>query len=184
VTIVRHKDACGVPLGKDSAHLPPELFPQHFVECAEWLVKEHHIRTSCQCPCERDSLLFTSRQLVGIPASEMLKLHETEHLVDPLRTFRRRKVAQSKGNVLLDAQMTKESVVLKDETDTATLGRNVRDVSTTEEYGTCVERLEASNRAQQSGLSASAWPDQRDQLAWGNFEVDAVQHLSLTETSP
>jgi hypothetical protein len=68
--------------------------------------------------------------------------------------------------------------VLEDESDPTLFGgrrsRRIRDDLAEESHRTGVGFLEAGDEAQQRRLPASRWAEQREELAWCDRQVDAV----------
>src|SRR5688572_28661165 len=74
--------------------------------------------------------------------------------------------------------MRKQSVVLKHEADVAAIRRFVRDVGVAEEDSAGGRFFETGNHAERRRLSASGWPQKREEFAVLDFEIDRVDDLA------
>src|SRR5690606_17943189 len=111
-----------------------ELHPDFGVERAEGFVKEEHARLHSECTGKGDPLPLSAGELARVPVREGLELDQREQATDavtdlPLRwPHPRRPHPKAKGDVLEDAHVPEERVVLKDEPDPALAHRPARHV--------------------------------------------------------
>src|SRR5690606_33488054 len=93
------------------------------VEGAEWLVEQQDARLDRQRPGQRYALPLAARELRRIAIAEPLELHQLQELADALRNGRLRRTqaarthAQAKRDVLENAHVTKQGIVLKHKAD-------------------------------------------------------------------
>ena len=131
-----------------------------WIECAERLVQQQHARPPRQRPSERDALPLAARQ----PARLLLReVRDPEPVEQPVgRTAAER-------DVLLDAQVREERVVLEHEPDGALLGADVDAVAEPDVVAaanaSARRRHEARDRTQHRRLPRARRPDERDRLA-------------------
>src|SRR3546814_6553020 len=71
--------------------------------------------------------------------------------------------------------------MLEDETDASFTDRLTGDVFVTEEDSPGVGKFEAGDAAQQRGLAGAGRPEQRDQLARCDVEINAAERSEATE---
>jgi hypothetical protein len=67
-----------------------------------------------------------------------------------------------------------QRVVLEDHRDVAVLRGHIGDVAVADEDAALVDLFEAREHAQRGGLAAAGGPDQDEELAVGDLEVDLV----------
>ena len=82
-------------------------------------------------------------------------------------------VAQAEGHVLEHRHVGVERVVLEDHRDVAVLGLELVDQALADPDLAAGDLLEAGDHAQGRALAAARGPDQHDELAIGDREVDA-----------
>jgi hypothetical protein len=77
-----------------------------------------------------------------------------------------------------------ERIVLEHHRDVAVLwGQIVDDLAAYPDLAVA-DALEASQYAQQGGFPATRRPDEHDELAIGDIDIDALEHLDIGETLP
>ena len=130
------------------------------VERGERLVEEKHVGIASERPRERDALPLAARELVRQRVLEVRDPEPLEVLVDPF--------ASRVGDVLADAQVREERVLLEDEADPALL-RRAEHASPDVEPDVVSERdapgrwtNEPRDRTQHRRLARARRPDQGD----------------------
>jgi len=63
---------------------------------------------------QRDPLLLTAGQFVGISTIEPFEADQSKHLLHPVFTLTTRQLSKAEGNIVLDAEVGKERILLKD----------------------------------------------------------------------
>ena len=124
--------------------------------------------TRCCCPpdswCGRRLAYSVSRTSSSAPATRLARVLLVEVLAPP----------QAVGDVLLDVEVREERVALEDRVDRALVRRRLRDVDPVDEDLAVGRLLEPGQHAQRRGLAAARGPEQREELARLDLEVDAV----------
>ena len=72
-------------------------------------------------------------------------------------------------------------VVLEDGVDVAVVGRQLADVVALQQDRSAGRRLEAGDHPQDGRLAASRWPEQREELALVDLQVDVVDGHHFAE---
>ncbi len=92
------------------------LSSQFGIEGAEGLVEEQNLGFADDRPGQGDTLALTAGHLGGLPIDEGFQGCHLDHAFDPFLDFRSRHPlhAKTKGDILVDRQVGKEGVVLKD----------------------------------------------------------------------
>jgi hypothetical protein len=126
---------------------------------------------------------LAARQLVG-PAGRLAgQPDQLDHLGDPLASRGRGDLAhaQPELDVLRDAAMGEQRVVLEHHPDVARLRRQVVDLLPPERHRAGVRRFEARDDAQDRRLARPGRAEQREPLARPDRQVDAVDrpHLAV-----
>ena len=126
--------------------------------------------------CERDALLLAARELVREAVRVLRQADEAEQLRNALAALA---AADAEADVLLDAQVREERVLLEDHPDPA---RVRRDEDARPEDGAVLDRdlagvgaLEARDESEQRRLAAAARAEQGDELAALDAEL-ALEH--------
>jgi hypothetical protein len=86
---------------------------------------------------------------------------------------------EREAHVLGDAQLRIQRVVLEDHGDVAVARAHVGDVAVADADRAGIERLEAGEHAQRRRLARARRPDEHEQLAVADVEVEAVDRGDL-----
>ena len=89
--------------------------------------------------------------------------------------------AQPEGDVFEHRHVAKQRVVLKYETDLALANADVAGVLAVEQHLAGVRRFQPRDYPQQRGLARARQPQQRDQLAGFDMQVDSVNRDEIAE---
>ncbi len=133
-------------------HLAPHWIPQGVIERREWLIQQHEAWISGQRTTESDALPLPARQLCRKPSRHPFQMYPSQDRSDAIVIMRCGSV-HPEPNVLLDGEMGKEAVVLRDVRETSPLGRPI-DTGCRVEPDLLAEPDEAFLRAIQSGKAA------------------------------
>ena len=108
----------------------PQFLPHLGVERAERLVEQQHARLSRQRPGQGHALPLAAGKLRRPAFLEALQPHQPQQFADALADLRLLPAAhpQAEGDVLEDAHVPEQGVVLEHEADVALAGRAVRHV--------------------------------------------------------
>ena len=124
------------------------------VEGAERFIKEEDAGTIDERASERDALPLATGELCWTARVVPLKAHHAQRILDAHRAFRRWNVAHLKpvGNILRNAHVREEGVILEDGVDVAIKWRKVGDVVAVKEDSTRGWSLKARDHAQRGCL--------------------------------
>ncbi len=167
---------------------PAAQFPADVgVEGAEGLVEQQNPRFDGERAGQRPALALAAGQLRGHPVAEALELHQGQQRGHALADGRpRRPVAaaadtQTEGDVLEDAHVAEEGVVLEDEADPPRARLLPRHVLAADPDAARVGPGQSRQQAQQGRLPAAGGTQPRQQLAGRDIEADLVQDLEGAE---
>ena len=157
----------------DPEQLAVQPFPGHLVERAERLVHQQEGRGERQGPGDRHPLLHPARKLPRVVALEPTELHQDQHLVHPVGSPLPvpAEHLEGKGDVAGHGPPVVEDGVLEHDAvvpvQPGLMGRFA--VHQNLSLG---RRDEVADDAKEGGLAASRGPDQRDELARMDVEID------------
>ena len=126
---------------------------------------------------ERHALALAAGELRGAATLVAAQAHQLERLGGPparaprLSTFA---IRSPYCDVLANAHVGKERVVLEHGVHVALVGRQVGDVAPRQLYPSFVRPLEARDHAQAGGLPRAGRAKQREELVFGDIQVDPV----------
>src|SRR5262249_35930860 len=111
------------------------------------------------------------------------ELDEVQGLRDPLAHFLVRETPQAKaeGDVLEDAIVREEGVVLEDGVDVSPVGRKARDVPPPQADAPGIWLVEARDQPQSGGLPAAGGAEQGQELGAPDRQADAPEDLGSPE---
>src|SRR5271170_3099052 len=92
-----------------------------------------------------------------------------------------RQHAQAEGDVLEHRHVPEQRVMLKDETDLALADADGAGVLAMEQHLAGVRCLQPRDYSQQRGLARARQPQQRDQLAGFDMQVDIINRYEVAE---
>ncbi|MEA2389806.1 MAG: putative spermidine/putrescine transport system ATP-binding protein, partial [Thermoleophilaceae bacterium] len=133
-------------------------------ERAERLVEEEYGRTIHEGAGERDPLALATGELVWAPGTELVEANARERLGDASGAFRLRDSshAQAVADVLRDAHVREQRVVLEDRVHVAVERRELRHVAAVQRDGARRRELEAGDHAQHCRLARPGRPEHRE----------------------
>jgi len=155
------------------------------VKRAERLIAQQHRRPHHQRPRQRHTLLLAARELRRPPRLVAGERHLLERARNRVGNVSARKPAhaQPEGDVPGHGAMREQRVGLEDHAEVAAVHRHVGHVSGADVNAALVRRLEAGDHAQRRGLAAAGRPEQREELAGRDRQMDAVNRaLEPVET--
>ena len=137
---------------------------------------------------ERDALPLAARELDRLAVAVAAEAHHVEHLVHlaAARVARDALHLEAVADVLADRHVREERVVLEDGVDVARVRRLPGDVLAAERDPARVGLLEAGDHAQRRRLAGARRAEQREELARGDCQVDAVDgnDIAVCLTTP
>src|SRR5690606_10257213 len=178
VLVVGDEDEGEFQLLVQALDLLLEALPELAVERAERLVEQQYGGREDHGPGQGDPLLLAARQLVGAAAAHAREVDQPQRLLHPPGDLRLRHLplAQREGDVLRDRHVREERVVLEDHAEVAAVRRQRRDVAPAQPDGSRGDVGEARDHVERGGLARAARPEQGEELAGGDVDVDVVHH--------
>ena len=154
----------------------PQFLADLGVERAERLVEQEHFRPVRERAGDGDALLLAAGKLGRQALVHALERDELQQLCAPRHALGTAHApdAQRELDVVRDAHVAEERVVLEYEADAAVAGRNAGDVAPVQRYAPVVDLDEPGDGAQQRALAAAARAEQNEELALLDLERDVV----------
>ena len=153
------------------------------VERSERLVEQEHLRAHHERAGERDALLLAARELPRPSRSDVAEVHELEHLLRPRTPIPARDppLLQAVRDVVEHREVREERVRLEDRVDGPPVGRQARDVAAVDQHDAGVRPLEAGDQPEGRRLAAAGRPEQRQELAFDDGQVERVDGGDVAE---
>ena len=171
-------------LAQDALHLSPHLLPHGGVQVAEGLVEQDDHRPGRDGPGQRDPLLLSAGQLMGVASFQTAEPGYRHHLGGPAVSLARGQPVQSEGDVSSHALVGEEGVLLEDHADVPPVGGHVQatagDRLALQAHLSIVGDLEARDQPQHGGLAAAAGPQDGDDLSRPQGEADPIHGLHVS----
>ena len=157
----------------DGAHLNAQLG----VEVRERLVHQQNARLDDKGAGQRNALLLTAGELVGLALGEVSDLHQLQRLLNAgtdlgLGDFTG---LQTVGDVLFHGQMGENGVVLKDHADVTLVSGDRVDQPVSEIEFTALNGVEACDHAQKRSFTAAGRAQQREEFALFDVQRHALE---------
>ena len=157
------------------AHLGAQLG----VKVRQRLVEQEYLRIAYDTSTERHALLLTARQLLGLALQQVVQTKHARRTIDRRLDlgFRGFPVAQAEREIVVDAHVLVERVVLEHHGDIAVARGQVVNDPLADAYIAARDVLEARNHAQGRRLAAARRADQGHELLVGNLEIDVLHGM-------
>jgi hypothetical protein len=128
--------------------------------------------------------LLSARELPRLAVLEAGQADQLEHRARPARALGLPEAAllEAVGDVVAHAQVREERVGLEHRVDVALVGGQPGDVVPADPHLAFVGPLEARDQAQRRRLPAPRRPEEREELARPDLEVDAVDGRDVAES--
>ncbi len=185
--VVRDEDRRDAEPLMQAAHPAPHILAHERIERAEGLVEQEKPRLDRQRPGQCDALALAARDLLRVALLELRDLHERQKLAHAPRDLRGGRPfapdAQAEGDVLEDAHVLEQRVVLEHDADAPLARRQRRDVVAADQHGARIRPLEPGEHAEQRGLARAGGAEQREELAARDIERDVVERLHRPEAA-
>jgi hypothetical protein len=167
--------------GLDGLELDLHLLAQLAVQGPEGLVQQQHPGAVDQGPGQGHALALAARELGGPAVAEVVQADLGQSGRDPIGALGLRHLAdpQAVADVLGHAHVREQGVVLEDGVDVALEGRPGGDLHPAQVDGALAGQLEAGDHAQGGGLARPRGPEEGEQLALADVEVDPVNGRDL-----
>ena len=184
LAIVGHEDDGDAERSQDRSDLVPQLAPQVRIDIRPGLVEQDRLRSGRERPGERDTLLLTTGELMGVAVAEPTEVDEREQHRDPRRTIL---AGEPEGDVLGHGEVGEERVVLEHHPDSPSLGGDPAALSRDRLAGDRdpprIGCLEPGDQAEQGRLAAAGRAEERDDLAAIDAERRRRDSLHVPEAS-
>ncbi|ABA50513.1 hypothetical protein BURPS1710b_1039 [Burkholderia pseudomallei 1710b] len=177
--IVRHVDHRRLQLVVQPRELEPHLHAQRRIEVRQRLVEQEHLRLARDRAADRDALPLPARQLPGLPVEQVIDMQDPRRLLDrvvDLLLLRAREL-QAERHVVVERHVRIERVRLEHHRDAALRARHVVDLRAVDQQLAARNLLEPRDHPHQRGFAAAARPDEHDELAVDDVEIDVAQHF-------
>ena len=152
------------------------------VERGERLVQEHDLGFDRECPGEGYALLLAAGELVGVAPLQAGEPDHLEQVADSLPSCR---AGKPESDVRLHREVGEQAALLRDVTDPALLGMDVRALAVDDlpgdPDGAAVGSLEAGEQAQQRRLAAAGRSQDRRERPRRHLQVEAGEHRVRSE---
>jgi hypothetical protein len=150
--------------------------PGHGIELAERLVQEHGLGLVDQGLAKGGALLHAAGELGRQPVLEVLQMDLAQELLDPVLVSLNREPAQLELDldIVAHASPGKEGVVLGHDAD---IGLLALDLAAVDQDGTAALLQESGHHQHQGRLTATTWPEQRDELAGADLEIGRAESM-------
>jgi hypothetical protein len=181
--VVGHEHRGGRQLGMQPLDLDAHLGAQLGVEVAERLVEQEDQRIAHDAAAKRHALLLAAGKLSGAALQQVVQPQDLGSAVDRGLDLAlgHLLVAQAESEIVVDAHVLIERVILKHHGDIAVARRQMVDHAIADADLTARDVLEAGDHAQGRRLAAARRADQRHELLVGDREVD-VPHGVMERT--
>ena len=174
--VVRHEDRGDPHRALDGAQLVAHALAELPVQRGQRLVEQQDARLVHERASQGHPLLHAARQLGRALAAGAIQPHELERVTDTALDLRRRQapLAQAERHVLAHGEMRKQRVGLEDHAEAAQVRRPVRDVGAVDQDPAGRRRHEARDEIERGRLAAAGRPEQRQELALVDREVERI----------
>jgi hypothetical protein len=179
--VVRHVDEGHAELAMQFLQLDLHVFAQLLVERAERLVHQHQLRLEHQGARQRHALLLAAGKLARQPVVHAAQLHHLERALHAALLLVLRHLAHRErvGHVLAHAEMREQGVVLEHHAEVPLVRRRAVDLLAVEQDVAGGRRLEAGQHHQRGGLARARRPEQAQELAPVDVQVELAHHQVL-----
>ena len=181
--VVRDHDRRHAELALQAADLLAQVHAHDRVQRRQRLVQQQQPGRGGQRARQRDALLLPARQLrrvLGLAAGQADQLQQLGHALAHLGA-RHAPIDQPVGDVVGHRQVGEQRIGLEDDAVVALRRRQHRDVAPGHPDAAGAVRLEPGDDAQQRGLAAARRPEEADELALGDLQIDVAQRGEAAE---
>ena len=156
--------------------LDPHLRAQFCVEVGQRLVEQKYLRVAHDAAAQRNALLLAAGQLFRLSLHQIVQPEHAGRAIDRdldlgLGCFL---VAEAKGEIVVDAHVLVERVVLEHHRDVAVAWRQMVDETVADPDVAAGDVFQACDHAQRRRLAAAGRADQRHELLVGDLEIDVL----------
>ena len=183
VLVVGHVDRGTAKQIVDAADLGPHLQPQLGVEIGQRFVHQHQRRLHHDGACDGHALLLPTADL----ARQLLRLGAEAHQLDRLLNLGvdlglgTALHTKPEADVAADVHVREQRVVLEHHAETAILRRQQVDPLLVQPHAASGQRQQSREAVQRGRLAAAGRPEQGDELAPPDRQVDTLQRVEQPE---
>ena len=184
--VVGDIDAGDVQLFLNTADLGAHLLAQLCIQVGERLVHQQDLGLHDQGARQRDALLLSAGELARGSITVARQVDQVQHPVDAFGNCALTQPlhVESIGDVLVNREMRKECIALKDHGHVALVRRQRIDLTSIQKDLARGGKLEPGQHAQRGRLPTARRTQQRDQLSFLDLEVHIVNRSDLTDIAP
>src|SRR3954453_13853599 len=183
VLVMSDEDKRDAELALQSFELDLHLLAQLSVECTERLIQKQHAWALHQRAGECNALSLTSGELSGSAVAVPLETNGAQRLVDARRSvgLAHAADAQPVADVVRDAHVREQRVVLEHRVDLARDRRVVGHIATGHPYPPAGRSLEAGDHPKTRGLAGTRRAQEGEELTGVDVEAYAVNGPHIAE---
>jgi hypothetical protein len=150
--------------------------PKLRVQVGQWLVHEEHLRFADDRASHRDALALSAGERLGFAVEERFQVQQLRRVLHPATniSFGHTCDLQREAHVVGHAHVRVERVVLEHHRDVPVARREVGHLPRADADGSHVDVFEPGQHPQAGGLAAAGRPDEDQELAVGDLEVQLV----------
>ena len=176
VLVVRDEDGGDAELLLDPADRAAQLLADLGVQRAEGLVEQQHFGPVGERARDRDALLLAAGELGRQALVHALERDQLQELLAPGQAVGPLHApdAQRELDVVRDAHVAEQRVVLEHEADAAVARHDAGDVAPVQGHPAVVDLDQARDRAQERALAAARRAEQHEELALLDLDRDVV----------
>jgi hypothetical protein len=176
VLVVGDEDGGDAELLLDAADRAPQFLADLGVERAEGLVEQQHLGPVGERARDCDALLLAARELGRQAIVHAFERDQLQQLLAPGQAIGTLHApdAEREFDVVRDAHVPEQGVVLEHEADAAIARRDAGDVAPVQGHPPVVDLDQARDRAQQRALAAARGTEQHEELALLDLDRDVV----------
>ena len=186
IQVVRHQQHRHRQLAPQLRQLLIELFPRHPIDGRKRFVQQQSLWLTRQCPRQCHTLLLPARQAGRLAMLQPRQMQPVQPVARTRCTLRDRQITQGLHDVMQGAQMRKQCVLLKHQTDASLLRCQADTLRGIEPQltGAFDTRLrtrpyQTGDQSQQGALATTGGPDQRQQFVLLAMQLDLHRHGRL-----
>src|SRR5665648_795053 len=179
--VVRHVDGGDAQAAGQRGDLAAGLDAQLRVQVGQRLVHQEHLGRTHDGAAHRDALPLATGEGLGATVEVLLEVEHLRGLFDTLADVRLRDAGdlQGEAHVVGDGHVRVQRVVLEHHRDVPVLGLDVGDVAVADQDAAGVDVLQACEHPQGGGLAAAGRPDEDEELAVLDVQVERLDRWAL-----
>ena len=162
---------------EDGAQFDHQFFAQGAVEAAQRFIQHEELGLGGETTSQGDALAFAAAEGEDGAVAIAGEVDEREHRLDALLDLGATVVGglETKGDILGDGAMREEGKFLKHETKVALVNGETAQIAPMQGDLATVGLFEAGDEAQEGGFATATWPQETDDFAGVDGQVDVVE---------